>query len=161
MASKNRKETSEGIEMDLAVSYLSRLVALRYLVPRFWKGKKTRVFIMGFPGANQPFKIDDFNSEKSYEGTMGIARMNTVIGNEALVLDSASKSEIDAKALFFGLNPGLIKTGIRDNVWSGGFFYRNVLGPIVEWLISLFSDSPESYAAKMVPLFFCTGARRP
>lgn len=123
---------------------------LKYLSPRL--KKNCRVFIVGFPGSSGPFRIEDLNAEKSYEGGAGFVHMNTVCGNEALVIDSASKATPN-ELLYFGLNPGLIKTGIRDGVYEGSFFFK-LLKPVVEGLIGLFSDSPSSYASKMVPLFF-------
>lgn len=150
LAGPEREVSEEGIEMDMAVSYLSRLVILKHLVPRL-KKDKCRVFIMGFPGSNQTnIKPDDLNSEKSYEGALGFVHTNTVAGNECLVLDYASKSDT---ILFFGLNPGLIKTGIRDNLYKSGVM--KYVGPVVEWMLGLVSTSPDGYAANMVPLLFC------
>ena len=145
---KQIRETSEeGIEMDMATSYLSRLVILKYLVPRL--KPKSRVFNMGFPGSNNSkIKIDDLNAEKSYEGGFGDVHMTTVAGNEALVLHYAQK---ESGVSFFGLNPGLINTGIRGNMYTG---WMKMLEPIAEGMIGLFNPSPTSYAAKMVPLFF-------
>jgi NAD(P)-dependent dehydrogenase (short-subunit alcohol dehydrogenase family) len=146
---KATKEVSgDGIEMDMAVSYLSRLVILKYLVPRLSKG--SRVFIMGFPGSNQKnFNVDDLNAEKSYKGGFGFVHMNTVAGNEALVLDYASKTK---DVVFFGLNPGMIKTGIRDNMYNSGFM--KYVGPVIEGVIGIFAQSPASYAKAIVPLLF-------
>jgi NAD(P)-dependent dehydrogenase (short-subunit alcohol dehydrogenase family) len=146
----NRTTSEEGIEMDMAVSYLSRLVLLKYLVPRLNKG--SRVFIMGFPGSNQKnFNLEDLNSEKSYESGMGFVHMNTVAGNEALVLHWAAKTKSEDVA-FFGLNPGIIKTGIRDNLYAGGIMAY--LGPIIEFLIGLVAQTPQNYAEVIVPLLF-------
>lgn len=104
LASSERQVSEEGIEMDMAVSYLSRLTLLHYLVPRLPKG--ARVFIMGFPGSNQTnYDVDDLNSEKSYKGGLSFVHVNTFVGNEALVLDHAKKSSGDVT--FYGLNPGL------------------------------------------------------
>jgi NAD(P)-dependent dehydrogenase (short-subunit alcohol dehydrogenase family) len=101
-----RHVSADGIEMDMAVSFLSRLTILYYLTPRLSKG--SRVFIMGFPGANQAdYNIDDLNSEKSYKGGFSWVHLNTVVCNKALVLDSAKKSNGDTT--FYGLNPGLSK----------------------------------------------------
>ena len=71
MAGPKRQETAEGIERDMAVSYLSRLVIVREIGPRLGKQRpatpmKPRVFIMGFPGTGQAGKLDDLNTEKSY-----------------------------------------------------------------------------------------------
>ena len=71
---------------------------------------KPRVFIMGYPGTGQAGTLDDLNAEKSYRAMP--VHMNTVAGNEMLVLDAPTRYP---NATFFGLNPGLIKTNIRDN----------------------------------------------
>src|SRR4051794_12519964 len=70
---------------------------------------KPRVFIMGYPGTGQAGTPDDLNAEKSYSAFP--VHMNTVAGNEVLVLDAATRHP---SASVFGLNPGLIKTNIRD-----------------------------------------------
>jgi NAD(P)-dependent dehydrogenase (short-subunit alcohol dehydrogenase family) len=143
-----REASSEGIELDMAVSYLSRLVMLKYLAPRL--KKNCRIFVMGFPGGLPKFNLEDLNAEKSYEGGFGWVHFNTVAGNESLVIESASKTTPN-ELLYFGLNPGLIKTGIRGNMYEG---YLKFLGPILEGLLGLFTTSPSSYASKIVPLLF-------
>lgn len=118
-AAPEREVTAEGLERDLAVSYLSRLVILRELAPRLGKGRpagapRPRVFVMGFPGTNQKGDPTDLNAERAYAAME--THMNTVAGNEALVLDAVRRyPDVD----FFGLNPGLIKTNIRSNVLGG------------------------------------------
>jgi hypothetical protein len=145
IAGSTRQESSEGIELDMAVSFLSRLVILKYLTPRLKAG--TRVFIMGFPGSNAGVKnFEDWNWEKSYDGGFGAVHMNTVAGNEALVLEYSAKAD---GILYFGLNPGMIKTGIRSNMYTG---VMRVFGPVIEGILGLVSQSPKSYAAKMAPL---------
>lgn len=141
-----RETSSEGIEMDMAVSYLSRLVILKYLVPRLAEG--SRVFIMGFPGSDVKFNMDDLNAEKSYAGGFGFVHFNTVVGNEALVIEYSSNVKTVS---FFGLNPGLIKTGIRSNMYTG---IMRVFAPIMEGMIGMFGTSPQGYAKKMVSLMF-------
>jgi NAD(P)-dependent dehydrogenase (short-subunit alcohol dehydrogenase family) len=146
-AAPRRQETAEGIERDLAISYLSRLVILRVIAPRLGKDRpatpiKPRVFIMGYPGTGQVGTLD-LNAENSY--TAMAAHMNTVAGNEILVLDSARRYP---NATFFGLNPGLIKTNIRDN-----FFGKDTLkSRLSEALIALVNPSPETYAERLAPL---------
>jgi NAD(P)-dependent dehydrogenase (short-subunit alcohol dehydrogenase family) len=147
-AAPRRQETAEGIERDMAVSYLSRLVILRAIGPRLGKGRpaaqmKPRVFIMGYPGTGQPGTPDDLNAEKSYKAMA--THMNTVAGNEILVLDSAKRYP---NATFFGLNPGLVRTNIRDN-----FFGKDTLkSRFVEAIIGLFTPSPQTYAERLAPL---------
>ena len=71
--------------------------------------------------------------------------MNTVAANEALVLDAATRyPRLDV----LGINPGLVKTDIRANfLGAGSARYR-----FTEWMIGLFSPSPEQYAERVAPL---------
>lgn len=147
-AAPKRQETAEGLERDMAVSYLSRLVVLRTLAARLGTQRpagrgKTRVFVMGYPGAGQAGVLGDLNAEKAYSATT--VHMNTVAGNEVLVLDAVKRYP---HLLVFGLNPGLIKTNIRDNFLGGGSFKSRA----AEWLINLFNPTAEQYAERIVPL---------
>jgi NAD(P)-dependent dehydrogenase (short-subunit alcohol dehydrogenase family) len=146
-AAPKREVTNEGLERDMAVSYLNRLAMLRELAPRLPKKKpRPRVFLMGFPGTGQAgSNLDDLNAERAYK-SMDV-HMNTVAGNEALVLDGATRYP---DVGFFGLNPGLIKTGIRANALGEGSFKHRA----VELLIGWFTMSPEKYGARTVPLLF-------
>ena len=147
-AAPKRQETAEGIERDMAVSYLSRLVILREIAPRLGKERppgraKPRVFVMGYPGTGQAGTLDDLNAETSY-GAMAV-HMNTVAGNEMLVLDAAKRYP---NATFFGLNPGLVKTNIRDNL----FGKDSLKSRVVEWIIGLMTPTPAQYAERITPL---------
>ncbi len=146
-AAPQRQETAEGLERDMAVSYLNRLVMLRELAPRLGKararGRKPRVFVMGYPGTDQAGTLGDLNAEKAYSGMA--VHMNTVAGNEMLVLDAAKRYP---DALVFGLNPGLIKTHIRDNFLGKGSFKSRLTETLIGW----FMPSPAQYAATIVPL---------
>jgi NAD(P)-dependent dehydrogenase (short-subunit alcohol dehydrogenase family) len=147
-AAPKREETAEGIERDMAVSFLSRLVMLRLIAPRLGKNRpgaamKPRVFIMGYPGSGQIGNLDDLNAERSY-GALA-THMNTVAGNEMLVLDSARRY---SHATIFGLNPGLIKTNIRSN-FLGAY---KLLFRFSEWVIGLLGPDAATYAKHIVPL---------
>ena len=151
-AAPKRQETAEGLERDMAVSFLSRLVILRALAPRMGRHgasseRKPRVFVMGYPGAGQAGSRDDLNAEKSYSAMA--VHMNTVALNEALVLDAAKRYPSVAS---FGLNPGLLKTSIRDN-----FLGKDTLkSRVVEGLIGLLTPGPETYAKGIAPLLVST-----
>ena len=147
-AAPTRQETAEGIERDMAVSYLSRLVIAREIAPRLGKDRvaaamKPRVFVVGYPGTGRSGTLDDLNAERSYNSMT--VHVNTVAGNEMLVLYSAKRYP---NASFFGLNPGTMQTGIRANFMGAGTLkYR-----LVEWLIGLTTPSPEQYAERLTPL---------
>jgi NAD(P)-dependent dehydrogenase (short-subunit alcohol dehydrogenase family) len=147
-AAPKRQVTAEGIERDMAVSYLSRLVIVREIGPRLGKHRpavqmKPRVFIMGYPGTGQGGSLDDLNAERSY-GAMA-SHMNTVAGNEMLVLDAAKRYP---DASFFGMNPGLIRTNIRSNLLGANTLKYHLL----EWLIGLTTPSAGAYAERLTPL---------
>lgn len=149
IAAPKREVTAEGLERDLAVSYLSRLTIVRELGSRLGQGRpasapKPRVFVMGFPGTGQKGNPEDLNSEKVYESMA--THMYTVAGNEALVLDAVARYP---NANFFGLNPGLIKSNIRSNALGGEGSFKHRL---VEGLIGLVMISTDQYAARIAPV---------
>jgi hypothetical protein len=132
----------------MAISYLSRLVIVRGIAPRLGQRRpearmKPRVFIMGFPGTGRAGTLDDLNAEKSY-GAMRV-HMNTVAGNEMLVLDAAKRYP---HASVFGLNPGLIRTNIRSNFLGAGSLRFRLL----EQLVGILTPSADTYAERLTPL---------
>lgn len=156
IAASKREETREGLERDMAVSFLSRVAILRELAPRLSErsrktGVRPRVFIFGFPGTAQKGATDDLNAERSY-AAMDV-HMNTVAGNEALVLEAAHRYPDVA---FFGLNPGLIQTNIRSNLLGEGSFRHRA----AETLIGLLTPSAEKYAERLTPLLFAPELER-
>jgi NAD(P)-dependent dehydrogenase (short-subunit alcohol dehydrogenase family) len=147
-AAPQRKTTAEGIEQDLAVSYLNRLVMLREMAPRLGtdrpaKAAKPRVFLWGYPGAGQIGNPDDLNAERTYKAFP--QHMNTVAGNEILVLDAARRYP---HLNVFGINPGLVKTNIRSNLLG----HKKLVSGLLEGLIGLLTPTPARYARRMVPL---------
>lgn len=151
-AAPRRQVTAEGLERDMAVSYLSRLVILQEIGPRLGQGlpagrPRPRVFVMGYPGSGQAGKLGDLNAEKSYSA-MGV-HLNTVAGNEMLVLDAARRLP---HVGVFGLNPGLIKTDIRSNFLNGNKF----VFALVEGLIGLLNPTAEQYAERIAPLLLAS-----
>jgi NAD(P)-dependent dehydrogenase (short-subunit alcohol dehydrogenase family) len=143
VAAPKREETAEGIERDTAVSYLNRVVIIREIAPRLRKG--ARVFSMAYPGGGNEGKLGDLNAEKSYEPWP--VHLNTVAGNEMLVLDSARRYP---HVGIYGLNPGLVKTSIRNNLLGEG----SLKSLVAETLIGLFTPSPDRYAQTIAPVFF-------
>ncbi|MGV9367942.1 SDR family NAD(P)-dependent oxidoreductase [Amycolatopsis sp. NPDC003731] len=149
-AAKIREETADGIERDMAISYLSRYALLRGLDARIGTARpanspRARVFIMAGPGGDQDGNPDDLNALTAYN--QNSAHMNTVVANEALTIHGANATTGPA---FFGLNPGLIKTGIRANYLGEG----SIAHKATEALVGLLAQSPQTYAKRIVPLLF-------
>jgi NAD(P)-dependent dehydrogenase (short-subunit alcohol dehydrogenase family) len=150
IAAKSREETPEHVERDVAISYLSRLAVLQGLSPRLGSVRadgapRPRVFVMGSPGTGAIGNPDDLNSEDNYRSMA--AHANTIAGNEILVL--GAKDRFPGPA-YFGLAPGLIKTGIRSNMLGDG----SITHKLVETTVGFFKQSPETYAKRVVPLLF-------
>jgi NAD(P)-dependent dehydrogenase (short-subunit alcohol dehydrogenase family) len=150
LAAKTREETPEHVERDMATSYLSRLAILQGLSPRLGSARadvaaRPRVFVMGSPGYGVLGDPGDLNSENNYRPT--VAHANTVAGNEILVLGAEDRFPGPA---FFGLGPGLIKTGIRANYLGEG----SVTYKLVETAIGVVAQSPDRYAKRIVPILF-------
>jgi NAD(P)-dependent dehydrogenase (short-subunit alcohol dehydrogenase family) len=147
-AAPQRQETPEGLERDMAVSYLSRLVLLRNLAARLGTARpagspRTRVFVYGYPGTGQSAHLEDLNFEQSYAAMK--AHMSTVAGNEALVLDAAHRyPDLDV----FGLNPGLIKTSIRSNMLGENSLKHRAMETFIGW----FTPDADTYAQQILPL---------
>jgi NAD(P)-dependent dehydrogenase (short-subunit alcohol dehydrogenase family) len=145
IAAKTREETPEHVERDMAVSYLNRLAILQGLSPRLGTAPRSRVFVMGSPGYGMLGDPDDLNAENDYHPMA--AHTNTVAGNEILVL--GAKDRFPGPA-FFGLGPGLVKTGIRANYLGEG----SITHKLSETAIGILAQSSERYARRMVPILF-------
>lgn len=136
---KVRRETRDGLEEDMAVSALSRVVMLEVAAPRLM-ARGARALVWGFPGTAGLLKktrLADLNADAAFEGGFGFPHMNTVAVNEALVHHWAARGLAIA-----GFNPGLVASGIRDSLHGGG-----LLGSALERAIGLFNPSADAYAA--------------
>lgn len=151
VAAPKREETAEGLEQDMAVSTLSRLVLLRELMPRLSGG--ARVFVWGMPGNGMEFKFDDLNAEKGYAGGFGFVHANTVGGNESLVHVLAEQHRARNVSVY-GMNPGLMVSGIRSPLYGGG---GGFVSRIAEGMLGFFTPSVDKYATWTVPLMFAPG----
>jgi hypothetical protein len=136
----------------MAVSYLNRLVMLREMALRLGKARpvragadaaKPRVFIWGYPGTGQIGNPDDLNAERAYKALA--QHMNTVAGNEILVLDAARRYP---HLNVYGINPGLVKTNIRSNFLG----HRKLVFGMMEGIIGLLTPTPAQYARRIAPL---------
>eukprot|EP00475_Leptophrys_vorax_P029973 TRINITY_DN4446_c0_g1_i1.p1 TRINITY_DN4446_c0_g1~~TRINITY_DN4446_c0_g1_i1.p1 ORF type:complete len:319 (-),score=90.68 TRINITY_DN4446_c0_g1_i1:84-1040(-) len=148
LAPPKRQVTVDGIEKDLAVSYVSRFVVLNRLISRGLKGK---IYVMGFAGAEEKGNLDDFNGEKNYNSMT--QHMNTVVANDALTIGLARRNP---DLSVFGLNPGLIVTEIRSNVYDG----NATMEWFVESLLGLFTPTADQYGELILPVFV-TDLRKP
>jgi hypothetical protein len=151
IASKTREETAEGVERDVAVSFLNRVAILRGIAGRLGTARLAgaptpRVFVMGSPGTGLLGQPEDLNTEASYSAMR--AHGNTLAGNEALALGADG---MFPGPHYFGLGPGLIKTSIRENYLgrNGNLGYK-----LFEAAVGVLMPSPEKYASRVVPLLF-------
>ncbi|KAH9254088.1 hypothetical protein BASA81_007963 [Batrachochytrium salamandrivorans] len=143
------ERNTEGVELDLAVSYMSRFILLKHFgthhASLFPKLKLALVF--GSPGSNNFVdNVNDLNFEdRAYQQVA--AHTNTVVLNEALVYEAARRFP---QLEVYGMNPGYLATGIRDAVHGGD---GNWFGWAMETAIRAFNPSPKEYVTRtVVPL---------
>lgn len=91
-------DNGEGIELDLAISSLSRLVILHHLITRGFQG---RVFVMAYPG--QELKPKNFNNVIPEQYSLIEQHMNTIVANDAIVLDEKKRGRVDIYGTMFSL----------------------------------------------------------
>jgi len=145
---KQRVESSEGIEQDVAISYLSHVVITRGVADRLGtkrtdKSLKPRIFVLAGPGVGIVGDASDLNAERTND--YWLAHMNTVAGNEAMVLDGATRY---SGISFYGLNPGMVKTDIRSHFLGKGSLRHR----FVEGLVGMLWGGPDEYAERTAPL---------
>ena len=150
IAAKKREETREGIERDLAVSYLNRLAILQQVSHRLGTARpssapRARVFVMGSPGNGMLGDADDLNGLHNYSAMK--VHGNTIAGNEILALGANGRFPGPA---FFGLRAGMVRTGIRSNFLGEGSLTHRVF----ETVVGILGQSADSYAKRMVPILF-------
>lgn len=147
-AGQTREVTAEGLEKDLATSAMSRWVIVRELAPRVGRGRPTagqkpRLFVWGFPGGERELDFTNIDSSRNYRWQT--AHGNTVVFNEALVHDTATRFP---DVSVFGMNPGIIRT----NIMSGVLGQSSMKLRAQQALIGLLFQSPDTYAKKVIPL---------
>jgi NAD(P)-dependent dehydrogenase (short-subunit alcohol dehydrogenase family) len=138
-----RKVSVEGIEMDTAVSFLSRFYMARLLAQsktlKATPTRKPRVFVMGFPGHEGAPQLDDFNWENKTNWQPWAAHMNGVIGNDALVQKLAA---FHPSMNVYGLNPGILKTDIVADFLGGKKGWKS---KAQQWVVEKLCPSAEEY----------------
>ena len=147
VSSPKRKTTEEGIEMDMAVSLLSRFVMARLLtstkkqtLKAISPARKARIFIMGFSGGTAIPQLTDFNWEdKNTTFAPWKAHENTVIGNDALVEKLA---KFHPSINVYGLNPGIVKTDILAPLLGGKTSYAT---QVQQFMLTQLCPSVEDY----------------
>jgi hypothetical protein len=87
----------------------------------------------------------EISGETSHIFCRWAAHLNSVAGNEAMVLDGATRYP---GINFYGLNPGLVKTDIRSTFLGKGSLKHR----LVEGVIGLLWGGPDEYAEKTAPL---------
>jgi NAD(P)-dependent dehydrogenase (short-subunit alcohol dehydrogenase family) len=147
-----RQLTNEGIELDLAVTYLNRFIITNDILGNGKLGAMhrrvgapaagggdPRVFIMAFPGGeNTDGNYKDMNWDKTPYNTAKV-HFNIALLNDALV--NGLVRRYGDRYNIFGLNPGLVKTGLRENLLGKGLTFK-----AVEGLIGLMFQSADNYA---------------
>lgn len=145
-----RRESAEGIELEAAVSFLSRFVMTKALLSGeallSTPSRKARIFVMGFPGVPDTPNLQDFNWERSWQSWA--SHKNTVVANDALVLGVARNAK-HSNVHIYGLNPGIIKTDLMFDFLGGE---ASMISQVQQVVIGLICPSVEDYSRSAVEL---------
>ena len=119
--------TQEGIEKTFAVSYLTRYVILKELVPLVTKSNEKMILNMAGAGQKGKINFEDINFQNTKFSPINVVKQFQQ-ANDALILYIQNKYEKDGLKVHC-FRPGLVDTGIHDG-WPKflRFFIRNVFG---------------------------------
>lgn len=119
--------TREGIEKTFAVSYLTRYLILKELLPLVTKSNDKMISNMAGAGQNGRINFEDINFQNTKFSPIPVVKQFQQ-ANDALILNIQNKYESDGLKAYC-LMPGLVDTGIHDG-WPKffRFFIKNVFG---------------------------------
>lgn len=139
--------TQEGIEKTFAVSYLTRYLVLKELLPLVAKSNEKMIVNMAGAGQYGKINFDDINFQKSKFSPIKVVKQFQQ-ANDAMILSIQNEYESDGLKVFC-LRPGLVDTGIHKG-WPKllRFFITKVFG-------SFFMVSAEK--ASKIPLGLIDG----
>ena len=139
---KQRQDNGDGVELQLAVSYLARRVMLDRLLERNLN-PKCRVFIVNKCGADaSKIEVSDFNGERDYDWKQ--QRLHAMVANDALIL--GMRKHYPNSLRIWGLNPGVVpSTDLRTSR-----FKNKAVGKAVEGIASTHALTVEEYVNVMI-----------
>lgn len=142
-----RLDNGNGVEMELAVSYVSRRVILDALLERGLPST-CRVFVLNECG-KETSRVDpaDLNGERAYRWKR--QHEATVACNDALVLGARQRHP---QLRIWGLNPGVVDTDLRNAQYRTEFSKKLMKG-----IVYSHAKTPEFYAARAVHLLGNSG----
>ncbi|MEM7487456.1 MAG: SDR family NAD(P)-dependent oxidoreductase [Bacteroidota bacterium] len=119
--------TPEGIEKTFAVSYLTRYLILKELLPLVLKSNQKMIVNMAGAGQNGKINFEDINFQKSKFNPIRVVKQFQQ-ANDALILSIRNRYKTNGLKAYC-LRPGLVDTGIH-NGWPKflRFFITKVFG---------------------------------
>ena len=121
--------TKEGVEKTFAVSYLTRYVVLKELVPLLMQSDEKMVLNMAGAGQKGKIYFEDINFQRMKFSPIKVVKQFQQ-ANDALMLD-LQREHSKGGIKVYCLRPGLVDTGIHEG-WPNflGFFIRHVFGAL-------------------------------
>ncbi|WP_422104115.1 SDR family NAD(P)-dependent oxidoreductase [Winogradskyella sp.] len=119
--------TQEGIEKTFAVSYLTRYLILKALLPLVIESNEKMILNMAGAGQNGRINFEDINFQNTKFSPIKVVKQFQQ-ANDAMILDIHNKYKSDGLKVYC-LRPGLVDTGIHDG-WPKylRFFITKVFG---------------------------------
>ena len=129
---RNLVLTREGIEQSFAVSFLTRLLLIRELLPLLLKSPDKLLLTVASPqpGGNYPIRFEDINLQTTTFSTYNTVRQFQE-ANDVLAVELRSVNG-PVGLRNFCINPGLVNTGIQVG-WPPliRFFLTKIVGPFL------------------------------
>lgn len=136
--------TSEGLERNFALNYLSRYLLARRLVPLLRQAESGRLVLVSNAGIyKDTLDFDDLQYRRGKRGLRVAGR--TQFANDLLAVELADRLQ-DTGIVVTCVFPGFVRTGVFDNA-RGLPFWFPLIRPVLEYL----SVPPE--AAAETPVF--------
>eukprot|EP00026_Physarum_polycephalum_P011051 Phypoly_transcript_11245.p1 GENE.Phypoly_transcript_11245~~Phypoly_transcript_11245.p1 ORF type:complete len:310 (+),score=49.42 Phypoly_transcript_11245:101-1030(+) len=136
----SRRDTSEGIEHNFAISFLGRFLVINRLIPLLLKAPEGGRAMSVLSAGVHPGTLDLNDIEMKQPGAYGkvqSAKSNSIC-NDAMVDELAIRYK-DQNVSFFHLAPGPVGTDIMSN--------NNVpLSSVLTPLVKMLATRPEDYA---------------
>ncbi|KAJ7263901.1 hypothetical protein C8J57DRAFT_1333135 [Mycena rebaudengoi] len=155
-------QTSEGLDLHLAIRYYQRYVFIQELLPLIQTAAETgqHVGVMSVLGAGRgnparPINLDDLGNTKNRAGRFGTAMKSLVEGSgytDAMLAHFASHHPTIA---FTHIGPGVVRTSAHNTFFSG---YLTPLSWILKFVLGFVAITPANCAEYMLYALL-TGSR--
>lgn len=134
--------TSDGIESNFAINYLSKFILTRTLLKHLKDGAPGRVVLIGGSGTSQILDLEQVLGERK--------ATRTAIGTATFAVDllvaELTRRMADADVKFYGVNPGIVRTDILRDMPSP----VRIVGGALKWFVGISAEQSAQTPIQLV-----------